>query len=227
MDRDRLKAYLDQGLSLIEIGALENRDPSTVGYWVRKHGLRANGHDRYAPRGGVDRDVLSDCIARGLTIQQIADELNLSSSTVNYWLRRHGLKTARAQGRRKLALAALEAGSTRFVATCRTHGETEFLIFRGGRSRCAKCNSEAVHRRRRRVKQRLIEEAGGRCRLCGYRKYQGALQFHHLDPTKKEFGISGRGVTRSLERSRAEASKCVLLCANCHAEVEAGVTAVS
>jgi Homeodomain-like domain len=227
MDRDRLEGYLEQGLSLNQIGALENRDPSTVGYWVRKHGLEANGRARYAPRGGVDRDTLLDQIERGLTIQQIADELRLSASTVNYWLRRYRLRTSRAHGRRSLALAALQNGSKRFTATCRRHGETEFLAFRGGRSRCAKCNSEAVHRRRRSVKQKLIDEAGGRCRVCGYAKYQGALQFHHLDPSQKEFGISGRGVTRALDRSRAEVEKCVLLCANCHAEVEAGVTSVS
>ena len=29
-------------------------------------------------------------------------------------------------------------------------------------------------------------------------------------------------MTRSLERLREEAGKCVLLCANCHAEVESG-----
>ena len=34
---------------------------------------------------------------------------------------------------------------------------------------------------------------------------------------------AARGVTRSLAAARAEAAKCVLLCANCHAEVEAGV----
>ena len=54
MDRDRLKRYLEQGLSLPQIGALENRDPSTVGYWVRKHGLEANGRGKYAPRGALD-----------------------------------------------------------------------------------------------------------------------------------------------------------------------------
>ena len=31
------------------------------------------------------------------------------------------------------------------------------------------------------------------------------------------------GVTRSWSKSRREAQKCVLLCANCHAEVEAGL----
>ena len=58
VDRDRLRAYLEQDLSLIQIGALENRDPSTVGYWVRKYGFEANGRDRYAPRGGIERERL-------------------------------------------------------------------------------------------------------------------------------------------------------------------------
>jgi hypothetical protein len=35
------------------------------------------------------------------------------------------------------------------------------------------------------------------------------------------------GVARSLVRARAEARKCVLLCANCHAEVEAGMASVA
>ena len=51
MDRDQLEAWLDAGLSLNEIGALTNRHPSTVGYWVQKYGLTANGKARYAPRG--------------------------------------------------------------------------------------------------------------------------------------------------------------------------------
>jgi hypothetical protein len=58
--------------------------------------------------------------------------------------------------------------------------------------------------------------------LCGYARCHAALQFHHLDRTTKRFALSREGVTRSLARAREEAEKCVLLCANCHAEVEAG-----
>ena len=75
---------------------------------------------------------------------------------------------------------------------------------------------------RRRRKAILVAEAGGRCAACGYDRYAGALQFHHLDPAGKQFGVSAQGIPRSMERARAEARKCVLLCANCHAEVEAG-----
>jgi len=80
-----------------------------------------------------------------------------------------------------------------------------------------------VTRRRRKVKEILVREAGGGCALCGYARHIGALGFHHLDPGEKRFSLGDRGVARSLERARKEARKRVLLCANCHAEVEAGV----
>jgi hypothetical protein len=54
----------------------------------------------------------------------------------------------------------------------------------------------------------------------------GALHFHHVDPSEKRFGLGGRGLTRSIDALREEAKKCVLLCSNCHAQVEAGVLAL-
>lgn len=92
--------------------------------------------------------------------------------------------------------------------------------------RCLKCRAEAVVARRRSVKATLVAEAGGGCALCGYSRSMAALQFHHLDAAAKEFHISHRGVTRSIAAARAEARKCVLLCANCHAEVGAGVATI-
>lgn len=78
-------------------------------------------------------------------------------------------------------------------------------------------------RRRRRVKELLVKEAGGACEICGYDRYLGALQFHHRDPAEKSFGLSEGGFTKSLEKLRLEAGKCVLLCSNCHAETEGGI----
>jgi hypothetical protein len=31
---------------------------------------------------------------------------------------------------------------------------------------------------------------GGKCQCCGYNKYIGALEFHHVDPEQKDFGVS-------------------------------------
>ena len=106
---------------------------------------------------------------------------------------------------------------------CRTHGRTEFVLEGRGYYRCKKCRMQRVLDWRRRAKLRLIAEAGGCCQICGYDRYSGALHFHHVDPSQKEFGIARRGFTRSIEKMRAEAAKCILLCSNCHAEVEAGI----
>jgi hypothetical protein len=59
--------------------------------------------------------------------------------------------------------------------------------------------------------------------ICGYNRHPRSLAFHHLDPHQKRLEINAKGIAVSLERLRAEARKCVLLCANCHAEVEDGV----
>jgi hypothetical protein len=75
---------------------------------------------------------------------------------------------------------------------------------------------------RRRLKRKLVERSGGRCVLCGYDRHPAALHFHHVDPATKEFILSRHGATRSFAEAAAEADKCVLLCGNCHAEVEAG-----
>lgn len=60
--------------------------------------------------------------------------------------------------------------------------------------------------------------------MCGYKKCTRALVFHHLDPKKKEFGLSERGLTRSWEKIKLEIDKCVLLCANCHMEIHDGIS---
>ena len=65
MDRAQLKAWLEEGLSLPQIGALSGRDPSTVHYWVQKHGLIANGRAKYAPRGGLSRGSSSRSSTKG------------------------------------------------------------------------------------------------------------------------------------------------------------------
>ena len=106
---------------------------------------------------------------------------------------------------------------------CSSHGYTAWVRSgTGGRYRCKLCRSEAVTARRRRVKRILDRGGRGCCVLCGYDRFPGALQFHHLDPAEKSFALSVQGVGRSLEKARAEAAKCVLMCANCHAEVEGG-----
>jgi transposase len=221
MDRAQLESMLADGLSLAEIGRRVGRHESTVAYWLAKHGLRASGHDHYASKGALDRDGLAELVAAGLSSSQIGTVVGRTRTTVRHWLREYGLQTQWAERRQ-----ASSEGRRELTLCCARHGLTTFRLRRNGGYRCSRCNSEAVSRRRRRVKQTLVLEAGGACSLCGYSACIAALEFHHLERTDKLFSLSHRGVTRSIARAREEARKCVLLCANCHGEVEAGVAKV-
>ncbi len=227
MDRERLERYLVSGMSLEEIGLLENRHPTTVSYWLKRYGLEPNGRLKHAAKGPIDKAVLEELIANRATIAEIAEAIERSPSATRYWLDRYGLKTRGRRGPRpivdrELVDAASEAGFRTLEAKCPTHGPSVFVIETSGRVRCRKCRMQRVADRRRKNKWTLAEEAGGKCVRCGYDRFIGALQFHHRDRKTKRFGVSGKGSTRSLNASREEARKCDLLCANCHAEVEHG-----
>jgi transposase len=226
MERASLEQLLAQGLSLERIGRRFGLHESTVAYWVAKHGLRANGRDKHAAKGGLTREELEPLVQEGMAIAQIAVAVGRSKATVRHWLRHHDLRTLAQEGRfgEASTRAAKAAGRATVVRVCQTHGPTEFWLEGRGYYRCKRCRMERVVRRRRRVKAVLVEEAGGRCVRCGYDGCVAALHFHHLDPDSKQFHLSMQGVTRSLARARSEAAKCILLCANCHAEVESGVT---
>ena len=59
-----------------------------------------------------------------------------------------------------------------------------------------------------------MDYKGGNCIFCGYNKSLSALEFHHMNPQKKD-GIKAHW---SFEKSKTELDKCILLCANCHRE---------
>ncbi len=223
MDRASLEQLLGQGLSLAEIGRHFDLHEATVGYWVAKHGLEAVNRAKHASRGGIARDDLTDLVEAGMSISQIAERTGRSKATVRHWLGKYGLRTKGAAGRRPRdgSCEARDAGLDAVTLTCPTHGQIEHIRENRGYYRCRRCRQEAVVKRRRRAKKILVNEAGGCCQLCGYDRCLAALQFHHVDPGLKEFGVARRGA-HSIERLRSEVRKCVLLCSNCHAEVESG-----
>jgi hypothetical protein len=210
MDKAWLADRLAAGSSIEALARAAGRDPSTVAYWVQKHGLASQHAAKHAPRGGIAREVLEPLVAEGLTVRAIGETLGVGGTTVRHWLKKHGLRTASTR------VAAPAERPPVIVRSCRTHGHTVFLRSADGRRyRC------------RRLKLQLVAEAGGACRLCGYDRYAGALEFHHVDPSTKAFAIADGGLARSLERARAEAAKCVLVCANCHAELEGGIATIA
>jgi transposase len=218
MEKEVLERMLAEGLSLEEIGRSLGRHPATVGYWVSKYGLKAAGRDLHRPKGCVSEVRLRALVERDLSQRQIAVELGVSQATVRYWLTRFSLRTTSRARRRRVPTHALE----RRAGHCAKHGDVEFVVTRNGDLICTACRANKVTEWRRRAKRTLVAEAGGACALCGYDELLAALEFHHLDPATKRFGIGTRGLARNIAALREEAAKCVLLCTRCHVEVENG-----
>ena len=74
---------------------------------------------------------------------------------------------------------------------------------------------------------RSVKEKG--CVICGYKICINALVFHHIDPStkykspnpyKRDFYTM---TNNSWRRLRAEVDKCIVVCANCHAEIHIGL----
>jgi hypothetical protein len=85
-------------------------------------------------------------------------------------------------------------------------------------------SSDRVKLWRKTCKQKMITSFGGKCGICGYNKCNDSLQFHHLDPSIKEFSYGSITANpKQWEKIVVEMEKCVMLCANCHIEIHAGI----
>ena len=81
---------------------------------------------------------------------------------------------------------------------------------------------EYVKNYRQRQKDNIVYVMGGKCACCGYDKCNQALELHHLDSSQKEFTIS-RNTNRAWETVCKELPKTIMVCANCHREIHAGI----
>lgn len=83
-------------------------------------------------------------------------------------------------------------------------------------------NYENIKNFRIRLKERAVYVLGDKCQCCGYDKCRTALEFHHLNPEEKEMNF-GSNTNRSWSVTKEELKKCILVCANCHREIHAGL----
>ena len=74
---------------------------------------------------------------------------------------------------------------------------------------------------RRNVRRKLIEGFGSKCAICGIVDDPIIYDIHHVDPTQKDFALTGK--IRKWDYLIAEASKCALLCVVCHRKLHAGI----
>lgn len=85
-------------------------------------------------------------------------------------------------------------------------------------SYCKDCNNKYRSIWSNRLKMKAVKYLGGKCKQCGILAgkdlHPVCFDFHHRDPTQKEFTISK--IHKTWEKVVIELDKCDLLCAYCH-----------
>lgn len=157
----------------------------------------------------MDQENLRQLVEDGKSIRQIATLLNKSAGSVRHWLRKYNLTTYK---------------EPKYSTNCKFCGVilTDENTY-GSKKRwsCKSCANKYRTEKFVDTKLKLVEMKGGKCKCCGFDKHYSALDFHHLDPSQKEFNLSvtNNGWNKLLK----EVDKCVLLCSNCHRMIHAGV----
>ena len=171
----------------------------------------------------ISLDALKELIEKKYTIRKIAKELNRSQGSIKHRLKKYKLKThsdwcrVRKEQRREIVNG---------YKTCPKCHEKfslipeNFYIKKSGKFHCwcKKCNDTITYQKQTERKKLCVEYKGGKCSICGYNRYIGSLDFHHVDPTKKEFNIS-RLRTYTWDILKLELDKCICVCKNCHGEI--------
>lgn len=171
----------------------------------------------------MNQSTLENYISQGLSTYQIAELENKGQTTIRFWLRKFGLKTNHLSFKNRPPRPLL---ATKVCPVCKEEKKTETDFYQRSdkltHAYCKSCVNKQVVDWQRSQKIAAVNYKGGKCSICGYSKCYAALDFHHTDPSRKDFNIS-RKKNCNIDSIKPELDKCVLLCKNCHAEVHFGL----
>lgn len=178
-------------------------------------------------------EILKKHLDSGLSLHQITKLENKSLTTVRYWVKKHKLKPNFKNFKEEVfnKPGNPEAENTKTKKYCpncdKVYDRSNFYQRRGicDSVYCKTCTNKLTVIRQKELKSKMVEYKGGKCQNpnCptpgGYNRCLGALEFHHIDPTKKDFSLSHLKRYAFNEVVKEELDKCILLCANCHREI--------
>ena len=150
---------------------------------------------------------MEEFISKGLSTRKIGKIVGKSSTTIRYWIEKHGLEI-------KASIKVRQ-----YKCSC---GETDPSKFYGiKKCVCATCHNKHVRARGIQKREYALNKLGNECINCGFKTYSCSLDIHHLDPSIKDEKFHGmRGW--SLSRIDNEIKNCVILCRNCHSAYHSG-----
>jgi len=160
-------------------------------------------------------------ITKRMTKKRIAEKLGCSEGKVKYFLDKYEI----TKNEENIVLDP----TPRTCPQCNQQkpGTDFYMNSWKGKKRpgswCKVCAASRNTTRYRDYKSFYVNLKGGCCQACGFNKYNGALEFHHVDPATKEETITRLMRHPSSPEILLELEKCVLVCSNCHKMIHAGV----
>lgn len=167
------------------------------------------------------KELLQNLVNKRLSSHKIAKLLNKSQTSIRYWLKKYNLNTNYLKNRTldKKCPKCLEIkNNSEFYGDLSNNRKLSCY--------CKICLNKQTIDRQRKFKKDCIDYKGGKCIICQYNKYIGALEFHHLNPNKKDFNIANQRLTKFDNRIKKELDKCVLVCSNCHREIHGEIVKI-
>lgn len=158
----------------------------------------------------------------GLSLRQMAKELNQSFTTTKYWVNKFKLKT------NPYNRVQHDGHNFKYCPRCKVLKETNSKNFyaKGNtfQSLCKECFGSYCMERWINRKKKAIEYKGGKCIDCNGVFDYYLYDFHHLDRSTKEYDWAKLRLF-GWKRIQSELDKCVLLCCMCHRKREYGAEA--
>lgn len=202
-EKEKIKELIDLKKTNKEIASILEMSLGTLRRRIKDYELnRFSQKERIL--NDVDRGKIIDLYNSGLTCLEISNSLSIYRITISRHLKEAGflVKKRPNENQRK------EYEKIKKCEIC----EKEF------KKRTKICMTCYTNTRRYKIKSKMIEYKGGKCQKCDEGELDiSCYDFHHLDPTKKEFNLSALNSAKiNWGKVKEELDKCLLLCSNCH-----------
>jgi transposase len=126
MQKELLRDCLAEGMSLEAIGKRVGKHESTVSYWLKKHGLEAARAEKHNAKGAPSKEEMERLLEAGLSLRDIAKQMDRSLATIRHWMRKYKLETERSSRLRE-SKDACRKSSKAAQLKCPKHGPTTFV----------------------------------------------------------------------------------------------------
>lgn len=164
----------------------------------------------------MNKEIFEKFIENKISTTLMAKELNVSISTVRYYLNKYNLKSNIKRGKRtayfencKVCSKVTENGKMYCSSSCKSKQH-----FKDNKDKYSNSNHLIKV-----FKLAALDYCGKACKHCGYNKNPESLAFHHVDPSQKDYQVSSFKRSKLNDNDRKELDKCITLCHNCHAIV--------